>query len=95
MFMKDKFGLGPEFTGKTIEVSQGQGSEWVEPQVVDETAAVDQPKKQLKAPPEAVKTHLNVGAQAASVMNEKSSQVDNLRVWKLKRILPSKSWENK
>ena len=42
---------------------------------------------------EAFKTHLNVGAQAVGVMNEKSShvaktekKVDNLRVSKRKRI---------
>ena len=41
MFFKHTFGLGPEFTGKTIEVSQDQCSESIEPQVVDESPAVD------------------------------------------------------
>ena len=42
MFLKEKFGLGPEFIGKkTIEVSQDLGSESVEPQVVNESPAVD------------------------------------------------------
>ena len=44
-----KFGLGLEFSGKAIEVSQDLGSESVEPQVADKSPAVDE-------------THLNVGA---------------------------------
>ena len=88
MFLKEKFGLGPEFIGKPIEVSQDRGSKSVEPQVVDETQAVDGSQtvngsrtvdeSQLKttdSTQEAVKTHLNVRAQAAGVMNEKSSHV--------------------
>ena len=100
MFLKEKYGLGPEFIGKTIEVSQDLGSESVEPQVVDEIPAVDGSRtfddSQLQttdSTQEAVKTHLNVGEQAAGVMNEKSShvtktekKVDNLRVSKRKRI---------
>ena len=98
--------MGPEFIGKTIEVSQDLDSESVEPQVIDETPAVDKipavdgsraiEESQLKttdSTQEAVKTHLNVGAQAAGVMNEKSShvtktekKVDNPRVSKRKRI---------
>ena len=42
MFLKEKFGLDPEFTGKPIEVSQDLGSKSVEPQVVDEMPAVDE-----------------------------------------------------
>ena len=80
--------MGPEFPGKTIEVRQDLGSESVEPQVVVETPAVEETKafdesqtvdiSQLKATEstqEAVKTHLNVGAQAAGVMNDKCSHV--------------------
>ena len=84
---KEKFELGPEFIGKTIEVSQDLGSESVEPQVVDESPAVEIPavygsrtvdESQLKttdSTQKAVKTHLNVGLQAAGVMNENSSHV--------------------
>ena len=98
--------MGTEFIGKTIEVSQDLGSESVKPQVVDESPALDEipavdgsctvDESQLKttdSTQEAVKTHLNVGEQAAGVMNEKSShvtktekKVDNLRVSKRKRI---------
>ena len=61
MFMKDKFGLGPEFTGKTIEVSQDLDSESAQPQMVDETPAVDGSRlKTTESTQEAVKTHLNV-----------------------------------
>ena len=41
MFDKEKFGLSPEFSRKTNEVSQDLGSDSVEPQVVDEIPAVD------------------------------------------------------
>ena len=88
--------MGSEFIGKTIEVSQDLSSESVEPQVVDESPAVDGSRTvdecQLKTTDsrqEAVKTHLNVGEQAAGAMNEKSCRVtkterkvDNLRVSK-------------
>ena len=87
MFLKDKFGLGPELTGKTIEVSQDLGSESVEPQVVDEIRAVDEipavdgiqtvDGSQLittESTQEAFKNHLNVGAQATVVINDKSRQ---------------------
>ena len=97
MFLKDKFGLGPEFIGKTIEVSQDLGSESVEPQVVDETPAVDGTQlKTTESIQEAVKTHLHVGAQAAGVMNDKSShvtitekKVDSLKSFKKKNNSPS------
>ena len=39
----------PEFTRKTIEVSQDLGSESVEPQVVDEITAVDEVGQLMKA----------------------------------------------
>ena len=74
MFVEDKFGLGLEFTRKTIEVSQDLGSESVGPQVVDETLAVNVSQtvdgsqlKTTESTQEAVKAHLNVGAQAAGV----------------------------
>ena len=62
--------------------------------MVDESPAVDESQlKTTDSTQEAVKTHLNVGEQAAGVMNEKSShvtktekKVDNLRVSKRKRI---------
>ena len=81
-FLKEKLGLGPEYTGKPIELSQDLGSESLEPQVVDESSAFDEipaiDGSQLKttdSTQEAVKSHLNVGAQAAGVMNDKSSHV--------------------
>ena len=87
-------------------MSQDLDSESVEPQVVYEIPAVDEISavdgsqtvdgSQLKltdSTQEAVKTHLNVGAQAAGVMDNKSShltktekKVGNLRVSKRKRI---------
>ena len=68
--------MGPEFTSKTSAVSQDLGSESIEPLAVEESWTVD--GSQLKtndSTQEADKTHLNVGAQAAGVMNDKPSHV--------------------
>ena len=94
MFLKEKFGFGPEFTKRTIEVRHDLISESVEPQMVDEIPAVDGSQlKTTKSTQEAIKTHLNVGVQTAGVINDKSShvtlsekKVENLRVSKRKRI---------
>ena len=87
-------------------MSQDLGSESVKPQVVDESPALDEipavdgsctvDESQLKttdSTQEAVKTHLNVGEQAAVVKSEKSccvtkteKKVDSLRVSKRKII---------
>ena len=80
----------------------------VEPKGVDETPTVDVSRavdgsqlKTTESTPKAVKTHLNVGAQAAGVMNDKScheaiikKKVDNLRISKEKEF-PMKSSETK
>ena len=63
-------------------------------QVVAETPAVDESQfKTTESTIKAVKTQLNVGAQAAGVISDKSShvtimekKVDNLRISKRKRI---------
>ena len=87
-FSRKKLDWAQSSLEKTIEVRQDLGSESVEPQVVDKSPAVDEipevdgsraiEESQLKttdSTQEAVKTHLNVGAQAAGVMNDKSSHV--------------------